>query len=277
MLAGEAGPQSREIAELAAFLRETLRPDTVCFSNALLVGAVRSLTPKFTGRIFCILQGDDIFLEGSARAASQRTLWRPSASGPAISTGFSSIRPITATSWRAISPCRRRNSTSFRWGSIWPGTTERRANRKADMFQVGYFARICPEKGLHQLVDGFRLLHKRHPNTRLRAAGYLGSRDRDYFEKLRQDARDLGTGVRVRRQSARRTKRRSNSSKRSTSSRCRRFIASRRDSTSWRRWPTASRSCSRGTGRFPKCSKRPAAACSSSRAIRRTSPAPSRN
>jgi glycosyltransferase involved in cell wall biosynthesis len=42
-------------------------------------------------------------------------------------------------------------------------------------------------------VDGFRLFHKRHPNSRLRAAGYLGSRDRDYFEKLCQNARDLGT------------------------------------------------------------------------------------
>ncbi|HUE15006.1 MAG TPA: hexosyltransferase, partial [Planctomycetaceae bacterium] len=63
MLAGESGPQSREIAELAAFLGDSLRPDTVCFSNALLVGAVRSLRQKFAGRIFCILQGDDIFLE----------------------------------------------------------------------------------------------------------------------------------------------------------------------------------------------------------------------
>ena len=66
------------------------------------------------------------------------------------------------------------------------------ANATARHFTVGYFARICPEKGLHQLVEAFRLLHKRHPNTRLRAAGYLGTRDREYFEKIREQARDLG-------------------------------------------------------------------------------------
>ncbi|HUE16877.1 MAG TPA: glycosyltransferase family 4 protein, partial [Planctomycetaceae bacterium] len=65
--------------------------------------------------------------------------------------------------------------------------------RKSDLFHIGYFARICPEKGLQQLVEGFRLLHKRHPNTRLSAAGYLGARDRAYFEKVRESARDLGT------------------------------------------------------------------------------------
>ena len=43
-------------------------------------------------------------------------------------------------------------------------------------------------------MEGFRLFHKRHPNTRLRAAGYLGPRDRDYFEQAPQEnARDLGT------------------------------------------------------------------------------------
>ena len=66
------------------------------------------------------------------------------------------------------------------------------SERKAEHFNVGYFARVCPEKGLHQLVEGFRLLHQRHPHTRLRAAGYLGSRDRDYFEQIREQARDLG-------------------------------------------------------------------------------------
>src|SRR5262249_13651881 len=59
-------------------------------------------------------------------------------------------------------------------------------------FTVGYFARVCPEKGLHQLVDAFRLLHRKHPQVRLRASGYLGKRDLEYFRKLSRQAADLG-------------------------------------------------------------------------------------
>ncbi len=63
MLAGEQGPQSREVNELASFLVDTLRPDAIFFSNALLVGAVGAIRRQYSGRIFCVLQGDDIFLE----------------------------------------------------------------------------------------------------------------------------------------------------------------------------------------------------------------------
>jgi glycosyltransferase involved in cell wall biosynthesis len=192
MLAGEAGPQSREIAELATFLGETLNPDTVFFSNALLVGSVRALKQKFKGRIFCILQGDDIFLEGlnepyrtnalaaiRERARDFDGFFVHSAYYRDFMSGYLGLPPEKFH----IIPL----------GIDLSGHDGTPSEKKADAFQVGYFARVCPEKGLHQLVDGFRLFHKRHPNSRLRAAGYLGSRDRDYFEKIRQAARDLGT------------------------------------------------------------------------------------
>ena len=275
MLAGEAGPQSREIAELASFLGETLRPDTVCFSNALLVGAVRTLKQKFKGRIFCILQGDDIFLEGlpephrtdalaaiRERARDFDGFFVHSAYYRDFMSGYLAVPPEKFH----IIPL----------GIDLSGHDGTPSEKKADAFQVGYFARVCPEKGLHQLVDGFRLFHKRHPNS---GCGRPVTSDRATATISRSSARMPATWGRRSSTPAvpKRTKRRSNSSKRSTSSRCRPCIASRRDSTSWRRSPTAFRSCSRGTGRFPKCSKPPAAACSSSRAIRRISPAPSRN
>ncbi len=59
-------------------------------------------------------------------------------------------------------------------------------------FTIGYFARICPEKGLHHLLEAFRILHAKHPQTRLLAGGYLGSRDAKYFKNLKRAARDLG-------------------------------------------------------------------------------------
>src|SRR5207302_4619735 len=63
LLEGEQGPESREIDELARFVGAQLKPDVVCFSNALLAGVLPRLKQVFAGRIFCLLQGDDIFLD----------------------------------------------------------------------------------------------------------------------------------------------------------------------------------------------------------------------
>lgn len=192
MLAGEAGPQVREIAELATFLTETVRPDTVCFSNALLVGAVRSLRQKFSGRIFCILQGDDIFLEGLNEPYRSRAL----AAIRERSTDFDGFLVHSAYYRDFMSGYLGLPADKFHivpLGIDVAGHDGTPSERKSDAFCVGYFARICPEKGLHQLVDAFRLLHRHHPKTRLRVAGYLGPRDQAYFDKIQADARDLGT------------------------------------------------------------------------------------
>ena len=60
-------------------------------------------------------------------------------------------------------------------------------------FRIGYFARICPEKGLQFLIDAFRLLQKQMPETRLIAGGYLGKRDVAWFRNLMRNAADLGS------------------------------------------------------------------------------------
>ena len=53
---------------------------------------------------------------------------------------------------------------------------------------IGYFARICPEKGLQRLVDALLLLKQlqRGIDVRLRIAGYLGGAYKKWFAALRQ-------------------------------------------------------------------------------------------
>jgi glycosyltransferase involved in cell wall biosynthesis len=61
-------------------------------------------------------------------------------------------------------------------------------------FVVGYLARICPEKGLHELAESFRRLAARAgaERVRLRIAGYLGERDRAYFDGILAQVREWG-------------------------------------------------------------------------------------
>src|SRR5207253_6928558 len=53
---------------------------------------------------------------------------------------------------------------------------------------VGYFARICPEKGLDRLYDAFKILRTLPgmENAKLRAAGYLGKAHQKWFADLQE-------------------------------------------------------------------------------------------
>ena len=51
-------------------------------------------------------------------------------------------------------------------------------------FVIGYLGRICPEKGLHLLVDAFMQLARKPNPVKLKVAGYLSTRDREYFNRL---------------------------------------------------------------------------------------------
>jgi glycosyltransferase involved in cell wall biosynthesis len=68
--------------------------------------------------------------------------------------------------------------------------------RNHGKFTVGYFARVCPEKGLHELVEAFRLLHARHPGAQLLAGGYLGPQHSSYLQSIEQSAKELGSAFR---------------------------------------------------------------------------------
>ena len=73
-----------------------------------------------------------------------------------------------------------------------PPAAERPAG---DPFVVGYLARVSPEKGLHLLVEAFRLLAGAvgRERVRLRVAGYVGPRERAYLAE--QEARVAAGGL----------------------------------------------------------------------------------
>jgi glycosyltransferase involved in cell wall biosynthesis len=61
---------------------------------------------------------------------------------------------------------------------------------------IGFFARIAPEKGLHNLADAYRILRteKGLPPSRLLAAGYLAPEHKPYLEKISENLRVAGLG-----------------------------------------------------------------------------------
>ena len=63
---------------------------------------------------------------------------------------------------------------------------------------IGYFARVCPDKGLHQLAAALPLLaaDASVPPVQVWAAGYLDAADRPYFTEIRRQIGEAGLGDR---------------------------------------------------------------------------------
>jgi glycosyltransferase involved in cell wall biosynthesis len=191
MLEGDAGPDRREFAELVEFLATQLKPDVICFSNALLSGAVRTLRQQFDGRIYCVLQGDDIFLKDLPEPYQSQVIEAIRARADDFD-GFLVHSDYYRDFMSGYLGLPLEKFHKLPLGIDLAGHDGQPTSQKHEFFTVGYFARICEEKGLHQLIDAVRILKRKRANVRLLAGGFLGKRDKAYFRRITRDARDLG-------------------------------------------------------------------------------------
>lgn len=193
MLAGESGPQAEQVEELARFLGEQLRPDVVVFSNALLAGAVRRIKQLFAGPVLCVLQGDDIFLDSLPDSHRGRVLDALRERARDFD-GFITHSRYYAEHMAAELAVPLERFHQLPLGIDLSGH-DGMPRPAGDPFTIGYFARLCPEKGLHLLVEAFARFHTKHPRTRLRIGGYLGERDQQFFQHVHAQAARLGLAV----------------------------------------------------------------------------------
>lgn len=192
MLSGEAGPQRREVEELVQFIAARLRPDVVIFSNALLVGALRRLRQQFAGRVYCTLQGDDVFLDSLPESHRQRAIDAVAERSREFDGYLVHSRFYREYMARYLSLPEDKFHV-LPLGIDLTGHDGRPAEQSGRPFTVGYFARIAPEKGLHHLTAAFALLHQKYPEARLRVGGYLGRPHREYFRQATRTLKASGS------------------------------------------------------------------------------------
>jgi glycosyltransferase involved in cell wall biosynthesis len=193
MLQGEHGRQSHELDELVDWLADEFRPEIVHITNSMLVGMARKMKERLGVPVVCSVQGEDIFLEQIEEPF--HTLVRETLRERARDVdGFVATSRYYAgfmTDYLGVPPERMH---LVRLGLKLEGHGAPPPDRGSRPFTVGYLARVCPEKGLHLLCDGFhRLTQKAGPDAaRLRIAGWLGSRDRAYLEECMSSLRSWG-------------------------------------------------------------------------------------
>jgi glycosyltransferase involved in cell wall biosynthesis len=205
MLRGEAGNQARELEDLIAWLKTQPKPDVLSLSNALLVGITRRLKSELGAPVACALQGEDFFLDGlpeSHRAACWQTLAERAADVDlfvAPSRYFGNLMRerlgLPADRVRVV-----HNGIKLE-GYVEEGG---RKNVECRMQQgdgqglavptLGFFARMCREKGLDTLVEAFIRLRKwgRAGNVRLHVGGSCGPADQAFVAGLRERLRAEG-------------------------------------------------------------------------------------
>jgi glycosyltransferase involved in cell wall biosynthesis len=195
MLKGEKGKQKKEISKLVRYLKQHVRPRLVNLTNALLAGMVPALKRELGVPVLCTLQGDDIFTEALPKPHRGKALELIRQLCQQVD-GFITTSRYYAdfmSGYFAIP----RNKLHV----VWPGLNlaghgGERPPADGRPPTIGYFARICPEKGLHNLVDAFLRLRQLPgaPPCRLRVSGWLGTNHAPYFTQLQQKLHDAGLG-----------------------------------------------------------------------------------
>ena len=181
MLRGEQGHQARELDQLLAFLQLQPQVDAVCLSNAMLLCFARRLQADLRARVLCNLQGEDAYID--ARPEPGRTaVWELMAERARDVDLF-----LAPSRYFAGRMAGRMKLDPARVAVVHNGIRLEGyvpASRPADPPAIGYFARMCEEKGLHHLVDAFIELKKRPKMeaVRLRVGGGCGPGDRRFVQ-----------------------------------------------------------------------------------------------
>jgi glycosyltransferase involved in cell wall biosynthesis len=184
MLRGIHGKQRKEVSKLTEWLATDVKPEVVLLTNALLSGVIPELQKTINVPVFVTLQGDDIFLE-ALPAADRRACVELIRSNCATAAGFICTSRYYADYMAEYLGLPREKMHVAYPGINLAGHGGPRPARAGPLLTIGYFARICPEKGFQNLVTAFIQLRQKAstPTVRLRAGGWLGENQRPFFHE----------------------------------------------------------------------------------------------
>jgi glycosyltransferase involved in cell wall biosynthesis len=193
MLKGESGPIAKEFRKMADWVRGEPDFDVINLPFTLLIALADPLRRAAAkAKMVCTLQGEDLFLEGLQepyKSESLRLIRRAVASVDrfiAVSRYYADFMSkfLEIPSGKiSVAPI----GIDLEGFGVVPKPTR-------DHLVIGYFARIDPAKGLHQLCDAYKILRSRDglPALRLEAAGYMLPEHKRYLEEVQRNMSEAG-------------------------------------------------------------------------------------
>ena len=203
MLRGEDGFQLKEIRKLSAWLehwlwhepRHETPPDVVTLPNSLLIGLARPIRQALQRPVCCTLQGEEIFLRQLQEPYRGQALELIRARIHDVD-GFVAVSHYSAGYWiRELGIAENQMHVVPLGINLEGYPAPERAPHQP--FQVGYLARVAPEKGLHVLVESYIRLRREtgFSGAMLQAAGYLAPEHRAYLRGIERQMKDAGFGA----------------------------------------------------------------------------------
>jgi glycosyltransferase involved in cell wall biosynthesis len=192
MLRGTHGHQRKELDKLIGWLRDEVKPDVLLLTNALLSGIVPEVKRQLGIPVLTTLQGDDVFLDALPTDARRLCLDEIRRNDRATDGYIATSRDYADHMAGYLGVSRDKVHV------VYPGLNLKGHGgprpERTGFPVVGYFARICPEKGFHIIVDA--LIHLRQspgaPPAKLRAAGWMGDHQRGFYEQQVKKLADVG-------------------------------------------------------------------------------------
>jgi len=193
VLRGEDGNQKKELDKLVRWLETDVQPDIVHLSNALLAGFARELRRRLNVPVVCGLSGEDVFID-RIPDPHRESVCALLAERAGEAQAYVSLNAYYADYMATTFGLDRDRMHVIPHGVDLEGYATGATRRKDDTVALGYFARICQDKGLHLLVDAFIRLSKEPslPPLSLQVAGYLSQPDREYLKTQEQKLAGAG-------------------------------------------------------------------------------------
>lgn len=189
MLRGESGRQSKEVAKLLDLLTRVPKIDVIHLSNVLLAGLAGPIRARLNVPVVVSLTGEDIFFEKLPEPYATETREELQRCASQID-GFVAMNHHFARLMAHYLYVPKEDIHVIPPGIKLAGHgTDKEASgttKRGDGFRIGYFSRICHDKGLHVLAEAVEILAQKKPDLRLtlHAAGYLASEDRAYLRDI---------------------------------------------------------------------------------------------
>jgi glycosyltransferase involved in cell wall biosynthesis len=201
MLEGDRGVLRKEFDKLLQWLAAEPVPDVINLPNSLLIGLARPLRTALKRPICCTLQGEDLFLEQLIEPYRSRAIELIRQQVPDIDL-FIAVSDYYVPVMAKLLAIPENRISVVPLGISMKGYVKRPARAgRGDVFRVGYFARLAPEKGLHFLAEAYILFRQRvsaagsdaaTARIAFDAAGYLGRAEAPYLENVKRRLETAG-------------------------------------------------------------------------------------
>lgn len=191
MLNGEQGKQKKELDRLIEWLKSEEPYDLISLSNCMLMGLAEVIEKELNVPIACTLQGEDTFLDSLPEPYRDSAWRRLREIVPKIAC-FTPVSHYYGNVMKERLEIPQEKIHVVQNGISLKGFEQKR--EKSNKRVIGYLARLCETKGLHQLVQTFIQLKKQpqYEDVTLKIAGTMTPSDEPFVNGLKEQLKQEG-------------------------------------------------------------------------------------